>query len=179
MSEYRLPENAIHFLPPIEGAVASELGWHHPVTNELLVSIRGLVVNNDMAETKKDSLEDETVSKGSEVPDQVEQPDGDGETPPEEKPEETTEPVVEETTGPDEETTEPATEETTEPAAPLFSTEEVDGGVKVTILPPNQHLRTKWTVNGQAYDGSGNEIICQEGDEFVAKSAKGEFKGKA
>lgn len=170
MSEYRLPENAIHFLPPIEGAVASELGWHHPVTNELLVSIRGLVANNDMAETKKDSLEDETVSKGSEVPDQVEQPDGDGETPPEEKPEETTEPVVEETTGPGEETTGPAA---------LFSTEKVDGGVKVTILPPNQHLRTKWTVNGQAYDGSGNEIICQEGDEFVAKSAKGEFKGKA
>ena len=173
MSEYRLPENAIHFLPPIEGAVASELGWHHPVTNELLVSIRGLVVNNDMAETKKDSLEDETVSKGSEVP------DGDGETPPEEKPEETTEPVVEETTEPVVEETTGPDEETTEPAAPLFSTEEVDGGVKVTILPPNQHLRTKWTVNGQAYDGSGNEIICQEGDEFVAKSAKGEFKGKA
>lgn len=46
---YERPSSPAHLRPPVEGAVASAQGWHHPVTNELLVSARGLLDNDIVA----------------------------------------------------------------------------------------------------------------------------------
>lgn len=35
-----------HSKPPIVGAIATAMGWRHPKTNELLVSVRGLIVDD-------------------------------------------------------------------------------------------------------------------------------------
>lgn len=43
---YERPGSPAHMRPPVKGAVASALGWHHPASNELLVSARGLLIND-------------------------------------------------------------------------------------------------------------------------------------
>ena len=143
MSDYKLPETAVHTQPPIEGAYASTRGWHHPITNELLVSVQGLLVANVKAAEPVLTPSEDTVTKTPQVDDGGEQ--------------------------------------TGQPSATgdLFSFEKTAEGVKVTILAPNQHKWTKWTVNGAAIDQTGNEVVIPEGAEFTAKSSKGEFTGKA
>lgn len=40
------PRPPVHAKPPIVGAIATAMGWRHPKTNELLVSVRGLLVDD-------------------------------------------------------------------------------------------------------------------------------------
>ena len=140
---YQLPESSPYLRPPVEGAVATESGWRHPITNELLVAVRGLLLNNSggaptpppKAETL---LEPETiVDRAPEV-------------------------VL-----------------STLDELGIFSKVVVDGGVEVSINPPNQHKWTKWVVNGVKSDVTGNTITVKEGDEFASSSPKGDFSGKA
>ncbi len=63
MSDYKLPETAVHANPPMEGAYASVRGWHHPVTNELLVSVQGLLAPNVKAAEPVLEASADTVTK--------------------------------------------------------------------------------------------------------------------
>lgn len=162
---YKLPEGSHYLRPPIEGAIATEQGWRHPETNELLVAVRGLPIN-DMAETPETPVVSESISNDVTQPPGVDTPPvvtlGDSEEPP-----------VNAGSASQNET------KKDDDAPALFSYETVEGGIEVTILAPNQHKYTKWVVGGVEIAEKGNTIVVQAGVEFTAKSPKGEFSGKA
>lgn len=135
----------MHRKPPIQGAIASALGWHHPKTNELLVSIRGLPINGNA----------ETVKKDEEL--ETDPPQALAVTAP---------------TPPDEDDGDDAGE--SDPAA-AFSVTTVEDGVAISIVKPFNHKSTTWKVNGVAVETKGNDITVPAGSVVVANSAKGEF----
>lgn len=161
---YKLPEGSHYLRPPIEGAIATAEGWRHPKTNELLIAVRGLPTN-DMAETPVPPDVSESISNDVTLP-----PVGDASP---------TDPLTDNAAPAN--TTDSASQDEAkkDDEAPLFSFENVEGGIEVTILAPNQHKYTKWTVAGVEIAEKGNTIVVQAGAEFTAKSPKGEFTGKA
>ena len=155
----------VHANPPIEGAIPTAHGWRHPVTDELLVSVRGLV--DDNGSTPATPAKVDTVPPSAEVVVPAE-------------PVVVTEPAV-----PAEPVvvTEPA-----EPAEPVafdnslfkFEKSGKDGIVQVTLRAPNHHAYTKWVVDGAEIEGvRGNVTEFEIGTAFTANNAKGTFNGQA
>lgn len=182
----------IHAKPPILGAIPTAMGWRHPHTNELLVSVRGLLDLHDNGSAQVPAAIQSTVSSqeggASDVvvnsPTESSLPEGtlDAEKGP----------AAEGSATKDAETSSPEpttgdSEVKQEPSAPavdnaLFKFEKTgdDAVVKVTLRAPNHHAYTKWVVDGAEVEGArGNTVDIKVGALFTANNAKGSFSGQA
>lgn len=191
----------IHANPPILGAIPTAMGWRHPQTNELLVSVRGLLDLHDNGAAPSPAVIQSTVSSqagdasgpgvvvnsstASSLPegtlDAEKGPTAEGGAT---KDAETSSPDP--TTG-DSEVKQDDAGEKQEPPAPvvdnsLFKFEKTgdDAVVKVTLRAPNHHAYTKWVVDGVDVEGArGNTVDIKVGALFTANNAKGSFSGQA
>lgn len=187
----------IHAKPPVLGAIPTAMGWRHPHTNELLVSVRGLLDLHDNGSAPVPAVIQSTVSSQegeggvSDVvvnsPTESSLPDGALDTAPS--------PVVTEPgadgTGAAGTSAENAPADVKQESAPapapavdnsLFKFEKTgdDGVVKVTLRAPNHHAYTKWVVDGAEVEGArGNTVDIKVGALFTANNAKGSFSGQA
>lgn len=170
--QYERPAHPVHYKPPMEGAVATAEGWRHPKTGELLVSIRGLL--NDKAAPAESSVVSNPVSQTEGDGNPAPQTEGDGNpADPQANTGGAEGDAQPEGGAPDGGKKDDGTE------AKIFDVV-VNGEVAtVTILSPNNHASTKWTVNGELSATKGNTIEVPVGATFTSKSAKGEFNGKA
>lgn len=153
---YKIPENSHYLKPPVPGAIATKAGWVHPKTNELLVSVLGLPIN-DNTEPAVEVEVKETLSNKDETV------------------------IVEDTNVSAEIETveEPEIPEIPEiPEHENFILKNVEGGVEVTLAPNIRHKWSKWEVNGEQIAIRGNTVVLKSGDEFVVNSPKGVFSGK-
>ncbi len=150
---YKIPENSHYLKPPVPGAIATKAGWIHPKTNELLVSVLGLPIN-DNTEPAVEVEVKETLSNKVETT------------------------IVEETIVSAEIETVEEPEIPEIPEHENFIFKEVEGGVEVTLAPNIQHKWSKWEVNGEQIAIRGNTVVLKSGDEFVVNSPKGVFSGK-
>ena len=186
----------IHAKPPVLGAIPTAMGWRHPHTNELLVSVRGLLDLHDNGSAGAPAVIQSTVSsqEGDGVSDVVVNsptesslPDGALDTAPS--------PVVTEPgadgTGAAGTSAENAPADVKQESAPApapavnnahfkFDKTGDDGVVKVTLRAPNHHAYTKWVVDGAEVEGArGNTVDIKVGALFTANNAKGSFSGQA
>lgn len=170
----------VHALPPMLGAIPTVLGWRHPHTNELLVSVRGLM--DDKTETPPPLPVLNTVSNPTGEPPVVLTTESEPPAPADEAIQGTSGEVVI-TDGVDA----PQGAVTPPPAAleidnSLFKFEKsIDDGVStVTLRSPNHHAYTKWVVDGVDVEGvKGNTTTIKVGAFFTANNAKGSFHGQS
>lgn len=185
----------IHAKPPVLGAIPTAMGWRHPHTNELLVSVRGLLDLHDNGSAPAPAVIQSTVSSQegdggvSDVvvnsPTESSLPDGALDTAPNPV---VTEPGADGTDAPGT-SAENAPADVKQESAPapavdnaLFKFEKTgdDGVVKVTLRAPNHHAYTKWVVDGAEVEGArGNTVDIKVGALFTANNAKGSFSGQA
>lgn len=173
-AKYDRSRTPVHANPPTKTAVATAMGWQDPVSGELLVSIKGLL--NDKGEIPVTPPAADTGSSAAVVtptePAAVVEPAVPGPA--------ASDAVVEPVVTPDA----PAVTEPLAPVAevevpPLFEIAYKGKTATVTILDPNKHAYTKWTVDGVEDSEKGNTKEMPKGSVFSTKSAKGEFNGKA
>lgn len=171
------------------------MGWRHPHTNELLVSVKGLLDNK--AEAVLTPQNPSTVSAppsagsaevvvtapthAAPVDGATNEPSSDAVADASDKPADAT----------DSETTEPGSDTSAadKPSAPapivdntLYKFEQTGDTavVRVTLRAPNHHAYTKWVVEGVDVDGvRGNTVDIKVGTAFTANNAKGSFSGQA
>lgn len=173
----------IHANPPILGAIPTAMGWRHPQTNELLVSVRGLLDLHDNGAAPSPAVIQSTVSSQTE--------DGAGpdvvvNSPTVSSPPEGALDAEKEPTAGDSEVKQDGAKEQETPAPvvdnSLFKFEKTgdDAVVKVTLRAPNHHAYTKWVVDGaDVEDARGNTVDIKVGAAFTANNAKGSFSGQA
>lgn len=168
----------IHANPPVLGAIPTAMGWRHPQTNELLVSVRGLLDLHDNGSVPALATIQSTVSSQS---GDANGPDVALDSPAASPPPDSaldTEKVL----AADGSNTKDAGLRAPVVDNSLFKFEKTgdDGVVKVTLRAPNHHAYTKWVVDGVDVNGArGNTVDIKVSALFTANNAKGSFSGQA
>ena len=164
----------VHAKPPVPGAIPTLMGWRHPQTNELLVSVRGLlddkaiaalaeesqstVSAEPVAESSVETLVQENVLTATEGSSSDSGEGGEGEA---------------------QETEQPQAAFEYDNALFKFEKTSAAGVVKVTLRAPNHHAYTKWVVGGVEIEGvRGNVAELAVDTQFIATNAKGNFPGQ-
>ena len=190
-ASYEKPTGPAWARPPIADAVATAMGWKHPTTGELLVSVKGLLNNTAEPVAEEASADNLPKIRGTKVTAIITDESGtignmdrdfwlppvagDAVTPvlADKVP-----PVADEAAVP------------VPPASPADSGATADGekifAIKagkttsmVELLAPNHHAYTKWEVNGEPIVKRGNTCEVPNGAAFTARNAKGEYTGNA
>jgi hypothetical protein len=134
------------------------MGWTHPRTGELLVSVKGLLY--DTAKLEEIGVEADSLPKVN-------------------LPEETVISSVAVISVEAVQSPAAPTIDTTEDGVAIFSIVAGETTSIIELLPPNHHLYTKWEVNGEPITRRGNSCEVPNGAAFVARNTKGEYTGKA